>query len=121
MKNPELDNMKFVVRRMPDHTYRPVMGPFFNYSYGVQFINMQTPEEQKVLSNASRYDLTKRKLYPRTKAGDARLLADVEMPGLAKPFTEALGQAFFVKPFPPENIEAARELLKAYKEKTPAN
>ena len=109
----------YIVRVNSNTDWAPIAGPFRGYNYGVQYIEMLPKEEQGMYGNASRYQLAKMKLYPNNKAGEAKLLADMEMPGLAAPFAAALGRSSFFAGFPAENVAEAQKVLDEQKQKTP--
>ncbi len=109
----------YIVRINSDTDWTPIAGPFRGYHYGVQFIEMLPKEEQGKYGNASRYQLAKEGMYPKNKKGEAKLLADMEMPGLAVPFAKALGRSGFFSGFPTENVAEAQKVLDEHQQKSP--
>lgn len=66
--------MYYVCKQSEDHT--AVRGPFrFPWPAADEVMKMQTPTDYCTFS---RWELAKLKIYPRNKAGDAKLLRDLE-------------------------------------------
>lgn len=65
-------------------THCALMGPLTSGEV-VDIINAMPREEAVKYYNASRYELGKRGLYPRTEAGDANLANDVQSSGVNFP------------------------------------
>jgi hypothetical protein len=72
--------------------WRVIAGPFSRNTPVIALVLRSHDLTRQVYSVSSRYSLAKYKAFPKTKAGDAALLAAIERPALAEQAVRLLGQ-----------------------------
>jgi hypothetical protein len=73
-------------------TWRVIAGPFSRNTPAIALVMRSHDLTKQAYSVSSRYSLAKYKVFPKTKAGDAALLAAIERPELAEKAVALLGR-----------------------------